>query len=106
MVLSISPLIRRDSDSRADALASSTSPRFARRTLEPVTHTNPTSSGPPSPAVVCADGSSKYTEINYQYPIQYNLEDTDPLEVLYDAGTGVNQHLAPNGDGLISGAMN
>lgn len=105
MVLPSSPLARRKYDSQPDSFVSSTSPPVSRRTLEPVTDINPTSSRPPKPQIVCAPGSSTYTEITYRYPINYNKEDTDPLEVLYDAGTGVTQHLAASGDSLISGAM-
>ena len=54
---------------------------------------------------ICAQGTSTHTEITYGYPIHYNEENTDPLGVLYDAGTGVSQHLAANSDGLIPGVM-
>lgn len=105
MVLPSRPLARRKYDSQADTFVSSTSPPVSRRTLEPVTRTNPTSSRPPSPEIVYAPGSSTYTQITYRYPIHSSEEGTDPLKILYDAGIGVARHLAANGDSLISGAM-
>ncbi|KAA6414144.1 MAG: hypothetical protein FRX48_02506 [Lasallia pustulata] len=101
------PLSRRNPGLQADIFATSTSPPISRRSIVPVCDTKLRPETPPLPLIIAAPGTSTYTEVTYEYQIEYHQDNSDPLHVLYDAGTGVNQHLAAHQDGPITGgAMN